>query len=70
MKPELFVNSDAPLNVDLAVGALNVLDRGVYIALNDRVIEWDKCKETREQVNFSRSKHIKHIDTVGFGMIA
>jgi len=29
----------------VAIGALNVLDHGVYIAMNGRVYEWDKVEK-------------------------
>ncbi len=44
MKPEKFSNSDAPINVGAAIGAINVLGNGVYIAMHGRIIRWDKCK--------------------------
>jgi L-asparaginase len=44
MRPEKFSDSDASFNIGVAVGALNVLESGVYIAMNGRVYPWDKCK--------------------------
>ena len=44
-RPELFSNSDASFNVGSALGALNVLDDGVYIAMNGRVLPWDKIRK-------------------------
>ena len=44
MRPERFSNSDAPINVGLAIGAINVLKNGVYIAMHGKVLPWDKCK--------------------------
>ncbi len=34
MRPERFYNSDASLNVGAAIGAANVLDRGVWISMH------------------------------------
>jgi L-asparaginase len=44
MRPEMFSNSDAPINVGIAIGAINILDKGIYIAMHGKVISWDKCK--------------------------
>lgn len=44
-RPELFSNSDASFNVGSAVGALGVVEDGVYIAMNGRVLAWNKIKK-------------------------
>jgi len=44
-QPYKFRESDAEFNIGVAVGALNVLDKGVYIVMNGRVYEWDKCQK-------------------------
>ena len=44
-QPYKFRESDAEFNVGAAVGALNVLDHGVYICMNGRVYQWDKCEK-------------------------
>ena len=44
-QPHKFRESDAEFNIGVALGALNVLDRGVYIAMNGRVYKWDKCQK-------------------------
>lgn len=41
--PERFSNSDAMFNIGTAVGAINVLEQGVYIAMNGRIYPSDKC---------------------------
>lgn len=43
-KPELFRDSDAPINVGLAVGAAGTLKAGVYVALNGLVLPWRECR--------------------------
>ena len=45
-QPHRFRESDAEFNIGVAFGALNVLDKGVYIAMNGRVYSWDKCEKT------------------------
>jgi L-asparaginase len=52
MKPEKFSDSDASFNVGAAVGALNVLSRGVYIAMNGRILLWDKVKRDERTGRF------------------
>jgi len=44
-QPHRFRESDAEFNVGVAIGALNTLDQGIYIAMNGRVYEWDKCEK-------------------------
>lgn len=43
--PEKFYDSEADFNVGVAVGAINILNNGVYIAMNGRIYEWNKCKK-------------------------
>ena len=47
-QPYRFHESDAEFNIGVAFGALNVLDKGVYIAMNGRVYQWDKCEKTAD----------------------
>ena len=51
-KPERFSESDAQFNLGCAVGAINVLERGIYIVMNGRVFPWDKCKRDPETGQF------------------
>ena len=44
-QPYRFRESDAEFNVGVAIGALNTLDKGIYICMNGRVYEWDKCEK-------------------------
>jgi len=44
-QPYRFRESDAEFNIGVAIGALNVIDDGVFIAMNGRVYEWNKCKK-------------------------
>ena len=45
-QPYRFRESDAEFNIGVAFGALNVLDKGIFIAMNGRVYPWDKCEKT------------------------
>ncbi len=42
MLPEKFMTSDARLNIGMAVGAVQVLDFGIYVALYGRVVPWNE----------------------------
>jgi L-asparaginase len=44
-QPYKFRESDAEFNIGVAIGALNILDQGVYISMNGRVYQWDKCEK-------------------------
>jgi L-asparaginase len=52
MKPEKFSDSDASFNVGAAVGALNVLSSGVYIAMSGRVLPWNKVRRDERTGRF------------------
>ena len=41
-KPERFKDSDADFNIGVAVGALEYVPKGVYIAMHGRVLPYDK----------------------------
>jgi L-asparaginase len=51
-KPEKFTNSDADFNVGAAVGAINVLGYGVFIAMNGVVYRHDKVKRDKATGRF------------------
>src|SRR3989338_5391478 len=44
-QPYKFKESDAEFNLGVAIGSLNVLKEGVYIAMNGRVYKWDKVEK-------------------------
>lgn len=52
MRPEMFSNTDADFNVGVAVGALNTLDNGVYVAMHGRVIDWRDLDRNMETGQF------------------
>jgi len=55
LKPEKFSDSDASFNVGAAVGALNTLSSGVYIAMNGRILPWNKVKRDERTGRFVES---------------
>ncbi|MCB0490471.1 MAG: asparaginase [Cyclobacteriaceae bacterium] len=44
MRPEQFSNSDAPVNIGTAIGAVQILGPGVYIAMHGIVKPWNSMK--------------------------
>jgi L-asparaginase len=42
--PERFTNSDASFNIGVAIGVLNTIDEGVFIAMGGRVFPYNKVK--------------------------
>lgn len=55
LKPEKFSDSDASFNVGAAVGALNVLSNGVYVAMSGWVLRWDKVSRDERTGRFVES---------------
>ncbi len=47
-KPERFRDSDADFNAGMAVGAVDLLPAGVYIAMNGKVRRFDKIKRNQK----------------------
>jgi len=54
MVPYVFNNSDAVFNLGCAVTAVQIMPRGVYIAMNGRVFPWDDVRKNKEQGIFVR----------------
>lgn len=52
MRPERFSNSDAPINIGMSIGAVNILESGVFIAMHGRILRWDKCKRDMKTGQF------------------
>lgn len=52
MKPEKFKDSDTDFNLGVAIGVINVLKSGVYIAMNGRVYPQNKCKRNLKTGQF------------------
>jgi L-asparaginase len=55
-KPERFMHSDASFNVGTAVGAIQELGEGVFIAMNGRIYTYDNCMEDKETGEFVECK--------------
>jgi len=52
MRPERFSNSDASFNIGLAIGTLQTLKEGVYIAMHGKVYSWNKVKRDMKTGQF------------------
>jgi len=49
MEPARFKYSDAAFNIGCAVAAVQILDPGVYIAINGRIFDPDRIRKNRKQ---------------------
>jgi L-asparaginase len=48
MIPFVFKHSDAVFNMGFALGAVQCLSQGVYVAMNGKVFDWDKVVKNRD----------------------
>ena len=66
-KPNKFRDSDAPFNIGVAIGAINIIKNGVYICMNGVVYNWNECKKDAYSGKFvSKSEwEIQHSSEVG-----
>ena len=48
MVPYVFSNSDAVFNLGCALMAVQLVPRGVHIAMNGRLFTWDRVRKNRE----------------------
>ncbi len=56
MRPEKFSNTDADFNIGLAVGGVQTLSTGVYIAMHGVILPWDKVSRNLETGQFMKGK--------------
>jgi L-asparaginase len=52
MIPYAFKNSDALFNMGVTFGAVDVLDKGVYICMNGQIFAWDSVEKNRQKGMF------------------
>jgi len=57
MVPYVFSNSDAVFNLGCALMAVQLVPRGVYIAMNGRLFAWDRVRKNRELGVFDEKKN-------------
>jgi L-asparaginase len=53
MKPDKFSDSDAPLNLGVALGAISLLKEGVFIAMNGRGYPVDETARNPKSGQFT-----------------
>ncbi len=58
-RPEKFCDSDAAFNVGTAIGAINILDKGVFIAVNGRIYPWNNVERNMETGQFVERRRSK-----------
>ncbi len=51
-RPERFSNSDADFNIGVAVGALNILQNGTFIAMNGSIMSPENCRKNPDTGQF------------------
>ena len=56
MVPYIFSNSDAVFNLGGALASVQLLPRGVYIAMNGRVFPWDRVRKNRQLGVFEQTE--------------
>ena len=60
MVPYIFNNSDAVFNLGCAITAVQVLPRGVYIAMNGRIFGWDRVQKNGSWVCLKKDDAFRH----------
>ncbi|MCL5676260.1 MAG: asparaginase domain-containing protein [Patescibacteria group bacterium] len=53
--PEKFYDSEAMFNIGCAVGAINLVNKGVYIAMSGKIFLWNRCKKSPKTGRFVSS---------------
>ncbi len=56
MRPEKFYDSDADFNIGTAVGAVQCLPAGVYLAMNGCIYRWDNVRKDVASGKFVEKK--------------
>lgn len=52
MQPARMRHSDAPFNLGFAIGALQCLDSGIYLAMNGQIFNTDNVQKNRQMGRF------------------
>ena len=56
MVPYIFSNSDAVFNLGCALASVQLLPRGVYLAMNGRVFPWNRVRKNRQLGEFEEAQ--------------
>lgn len=54
MRPERFSNSDASINLGVAIGAVQILPEGIHIAMHGLVLPWQEASRASKTGKFIR----------------
>jgi len=52
MRPERFSNSEAPVNLGMAIATVNLMQEGVFVAMHGMVKPWHEVKRNLEDGKF------------------
>jgi L-asparaginase len=52
MKPERFIDSDAEINIGMALGAVITLPQGIYITMHGNIFKWDEVSRNLKTGQF------------------
>ena len=55
MRPERFTNSDADLNIGIAIGGVQSLSHGIYIAMHGLILPYDEISRNMETGQYLKS---------------
>ncbi|MCK5282517.1 MAG: asparaginase [Nanoarchaeota archaeon] len=55
-RPAKFSDSDAPFNIGTAIGAINIINKGVYISMNGKIQSWNNVRKNSETGKFEEIK--------------
>ncbi len=56
MLPAIHIESDAMFNIGTAVGAIEFLGPGTFIAMNGKIFPWKKCIKSSKTVKFVKKR--------------
>ena len=56
LRPEKFSDSDAPINLGVAIGAVQALTFGIFIAMNGRIFSWNEVIRNPETGQFTKKE--------------
>ena len=55
MLPERFSNSDAKMNIGMAIAAVQTCHRGIYIAMHGLILPYDQISRNMETGQYLKS---------------
>ena len=58
MRPEKFSDSDADLNIGMAIAGIQSLSNGIYIAMHGLIIPYDQIDRDKKSGQYRLSHHV------------